>query len=234
MDSLMRGGLRARSTSRVLTASIFAFTCSFSVARGGDEIGDNASGTALAVTGIPIARENSALYGLGYWSFSEPYAHAPNSSEHVMTAWLREQCLAFRTHGHCGLGYGTLGYGEFGLFSGFYGFGLSFHLGYGYGGHSLGVGADGGYPYYGGVGYPAFGIPYDASVIGRLALDQPVVSESEPGALGYSGDYGSYTGAIPYPETLFAPYASAAATGPSSTGPSPSAPSPPQPRDSVP
>jgi hypothetical protein len=232
MDSLMRGDVRACSTSRVLTVSIFALICSFSVARGGDEIGDGSSGTALAVTGIPIARENSALYGLGYWSFSEP--HALGGSDHAMLAWLREQCLALRTHGHGGLGYGTLGYGECCLLSGYYGFGLSFHLGYGYGGRGLGVGADGGYPYYGGVGYPAFGIPYDASVIGRLAVDQPVVSESEPGELGYSGDYGSYTGAIPYPETLFAPYASAAATRGSSAAPNPSAPSQPQRPDSLP
>jgi hypothetical protein len=234
MDSLLRGCLRTRSTSSVVAALIFAFICSLSVARGGDEIGDGASGTALAVTGIPLARENSGLYGLGFWSFSEPHAHAPDVSDHAILAWLHEQCLAFRTHGHGGLGYGTLGYGEFGLYSGFYGFGLSFHLGYGYGGRSLGVGADGGYPFYGGVGYPAFGIPYDASVIGRLAVDQPVVSESEPGELGYSGDYGSYTGAIPYPETLFAPYASAAATGSLSTGPNPSAPARTRPPASVP
>ena len=49
---------------------------------------------------------------------------------------------------------GTLGYGEPGLYPGVQGFGLGFHLGYGYGGDSLGVGADGGYPYYGGPGYP--------------------------------------------------------------------------------
>src|SRR6516164_5664685 len=41
---------------------------------------------------------------------------------------------------------GTLGYGGYGLYPGFSGFGLSFHLGYGYGGYALGVGAEGGYP----------------------------------------------------------------------------------------
>ena len=39
---------------------------------------------------------------------------------------------------------GTLGYGPPGLHPGYYGFGLSFHRGYGYGGNALGVGAEGG------------------------------------------------------------------------------------------
>src|SRR5262245_60135764 len=34
------------------------------------------------------------------------------------------------------------------------GFGLGYHLGYGYGGRALGVGPFGGYAYYGGPGYP--------------------------------------------------------------------------------
>src|SRR5436309_1585417 len=37
---------------------------------------------------------------------------------------------------------------------GFQGFGLKYHPGYGYGGDALGVGAGGGYPFYGGPGYP--------------------------------------------------------------------------------
>ena len=49
---------------------------------------------------------------------------------------------------------GTLGYGPPGLHPGFQGFGLGYHPGYGYGGDGLGVGADGGYPFYGGPGYP--------------------------------------------------------------------------------
>ena len=36
----------------------------------------------------------------------------------------------------------------------FQGFGLGYHLGYGYGGAAIGVGPDGGYPFYGGPGYP--------------------------------------------------------------------------------
>ena len=50
--------------------------------------------------------------------------------------------------------FGTLGYGPPGLHSGEQGFGLGYHLGYGYGGDALGVGTDGGYPFYGGPGYP--------------------------------------------------------------------------------
>ena len=50
--------------------------------------------------------------------------------------------------------FGTLGYGPPGLQPGYQGFGLGYHLGYGYGGDALGVGADGGYPFYGGPGYP--------------------------------------------------------------------------------
>src|SRR5262245_47937450 len=51
-------------------------------------------------------------------------------------------------------GGGTLGYGPPGVFDGFQGFGLGYHLGYRYGGDALGVGAEGGYPFYGGPGYP--------------------------------------------------------------------------------
>jgi hypothetical protein len=227
MDSLMRGRGMARRASILLVATISGFTVSYSVARGGDESDDGAYGTPLAVTGIPIARENSSLYGLGLWSFDEPgtHGHGHGGGDSVIHAWLWEQGLAFRTHGHGGLGYGTLGYGEYGLTSGFYGFGLSFHRGYGYGGRGLGTGADGGYPFYGGIGYPALGDAYPG-VVWTLVVEQPAASVSDPGAPGYAGDFGPYTGVIPYPETLFAPYAAAAAATGSSTGPSSSVPTP--------
>jgi hypothetical protein len=136
------------------------------------------------------------------------------------------------------LGMGDLGYGPPGLHSGFAGFGLGFHRGYGYGGDGLGVGAHGGYPFYGGPGYPHvdptlrrfganrpfpyYGGPGDDchgptqryAPTGPLAVDQPVVKIDDP----YAQDYGSYSGAIPYPETLFAPYAAAAAATGSSAG----------------
>lgn len=143
------------------------------------------------------------------------------------------------------LGQGTLGWAEYGLYPGLYGFSLRWHPGYGYGKYALGVGADGGYPFYGGPGYPhpwphlrRFGpatpfayyggpdYPRDSnsnyySGIGGLAIEKPVVTIGEPGDLGYVGEdghvapghgYGPFTGAIPYPETMFAPYSSAAAT----------------------
>jgi hypothetical protein len=225
MHSLGRGGGSAHSMMLTLVATTFVFLASLAVARGGDEIGDGIPGTPLAVSGIPIALEDSGRYGLGFWSFDEPDTHGHHGSDSAIRAWLGEQCLAFRYHRHGAVGYGSLGYGGHGLDSGFYGFGLSFHLGYGYGGQSLGAGADGGEPYYGGTGYPPFGQPFPG-VVGPLTVDRPVVSESDPGELGYSLDYGLYTGALPYPETLFAPYVDAAAATGTSTPPSASPPTP--------
>ena len=145
-------------------------------------------------------------------------------------------------HGH--LGSGTLGWEPYGLYPGLYGFSLRWHPGYGYGRYALGVGADGGYPFYGGPGYPheppalrRFGparpfayyggpefrgpdCPNFFMPVGPLVISKPVVTIGEPGDFGYvnaSGDvypghdFGSYTGAIPYPESYFAPYASEAA-----------------------
>ena len=146
-------------------------------------------------------------------------------------------------HGH--LGYGTLGWAPYGLYPGLYGFSLRWHPGYGYGLYALGVGADGGYPFYGGPGYPheppalrrfgparpfayyggpdypRYGCTNYFTHVSGLVIDKPVVTIGEPGDIGYVNengdvypgrDFGSYTGAFPYPETLFAPYASAAAT----------------------
>lgn len=140
-------------------------------------------------------------------------------------------------------GYGTLGYGPPGAYPGFQGFGLGYHPGYGYGGAGLGVGADGGYPFYGGPGYPhpwpqlrRFGsinpFPYYGGPgspspacpnyfgpVGPLAAEQPVITvERDPRDPGYGGDYGGFTGTIPYPETTFAPFVTIAAAGGSSSG----------------
>jgi hypothetical protein len=145
-------------------------------------------------------------------------------------------------HGH--LGYGTLGWEPYGSYSGLYGFSLRWHRGYGYGRYALGVGADGGYPFYGGPGYPheppplrrfgpaspfAYyggpefrgpGCPNFFTPVGPLVIDKPVVTIGEPGDFGYINergdvypgrDFGSYTGALPYPESYFAPYSSEAA-----------------------
>ncbi len=134
--------------------------------------------------------------------------------------------------------FGTLGYGPPGLHPGEQGFGLGYHLGYGYGGDALGVGADGGYPFYGGPGYPHcnpqlrriggivpfpyFGGPgyptpdhpnfYGGS--GPLVPDRPVVSivteTGQPvGAMGY----GPFTGSVADAEARFAPFTARAAAG---------------------
>jgi hypothetical protein len=137
------------------------------------------------------------------------------------------------------------GHGAPGLHPGFYGFGLGYRLGSGYGGSALGVGADGGYPFYGGPGYPhgepplrrLGGIspfPYDGGAgfpspghpnyfggIGQLVASQQVVTIGSD--LGSATDYGPFTGVLPYPDTLFAPFtapASGSSRGVSSSSPS--------------
>ena len=115
---------------------------------------------------------------------------------------------------HSVLVHGPLGYGPPGEHPGFYGFGLSFHPGYGYGGNGLGVGIDGGYPCYGGPGYPIkYGYPHFAypyyEGIGQLYYDPPVVLSD----LINAGDFGPYTGASIYAFTHPTYTAEAAATG---------------------
>jgi hypothetical protein len=144
---------------------------------------------------------------------------------------------------------GTLGYGPPGVFPGFQGFGLGFHLGYGYGGNALGVGREGGFPfyggpgyphceprlrrcaginpfpYYGGPGYPSAEHPNAFGTIGPLVTDQPVVTPvPEPGRPMGTADYGGFTGAFANPEALFAPFTSRAAAGASSVNNGPSYP----------
>jgi len=126
---------------------------------------------------------------------------------------------------------GTLGYGPPGPHPGFQGFGLGYHLGYGYGGHALGVGSEGGYPFYGGPGYPRceprlrriggitpfpyFGgagylspeHPNFFGAVGPLVADRPVVTMvSGRGEQVEGSDYGAFTGGVPNPEALFAPF----------------------------
>jgi hypothetical protein len=151
-------------------------------------------------------------------------------------------------YGRGGAGYGTLGYGGPNLYPGFQGFGLGYHLGYGYGGDALGVGAEGGYPFYGGPGYPHpwpclrrigritpfpyYGGPGFPSPdhpnyfggVGPLVADQPVVTiGTDRGDLSYATGYGPFTGSLPHPETIFAPFTATA--GVSSSGVSSSYPS---------
>lgn len=134
-------------------------------------------------------------------------------------------------------GGGTLGYGPPGVYPGFQGFGLGYHPGYGYGGDASGVGAAGGYPFYGGPGYPhpaprlnrGCGInpfphyggpgqptpsyPNFYGPVGPLVPTRQVVTIlPEPGEADPAVGYGCFTGALPYPESYFAPFAAAAAT----------------------
>ena len=131
---------------------------------------------------------------------------------------------------------------------GYQGFGLGYHPGYGYGGDAFGVGPDGGYPFYGGPGYPhsapplrrlgpivpfahdagpGFPTPARPNVyggVGPLSSDPSVVkSEAAPGVPAYPLDYGASTGMVPYPESTFAPFtavdAKPMATSPAATSP---------------
>jgi hypothetical protein len=153
---------------------------------------------------------------LAIWAFSRPTAN--------VYGWGREP-------------YGV-GYSGYGQGPGPIGFGLKYHPGYGYGGNSVGVGAGGGYPFYGGPGYPheapglrRFGrelpFPYYGGPgapscdyptvfgpVGPLVVDPPVVRVGDRGDLSNATDFGPLTGALPYPEAVFAPNtAEAAATG---------------------
>jgi hypothetical protein len=162
MFSLLHGGGRFRWTALILVSGICGFFGSLSLANDGGQPDDRVHGTPLAVSGIPVARQNSPSNWLGLWGPYGPSQHGHGGSGNsVVHAWLWEQGLAFRTNGHDGLGYGTLGWADPGLYPGFYGFGMGFHRGYGYGGYGLGVGAGGGDPFYGGPGYPCGGQPYD-------------------------------------------------------------------------
>ena len=128
-------------------------------------------------------------------------------------------------------GVGTLGYGPPGLYPGFQGFGLGYHLGYGYGGDALGPGADGGYPFYGGPGYPNCdprlwrigGInpfPYNGGPgyptpdhpnyfggFGPLVVNQPVIKIADEPGYRYDAEvFGPYTGGVANPEAQFAQF----------------------------
>ncbi len=152
---------------------------------------------------------------------------------------------------------GTLGYGPPGPQPGFQGFGLRYGLNYGYGGgNALGVGADGGHPLFGGPGYPHPGpvlrriggitaFPYYGGTgspspehpnffgePGTVTLDQPVIRfEDDPGGIASEGDFGQFTGMLPYPEKTFAPFSteSGNSASDSSSNGDPQTPPPPPP-----
>jgi hypothetical protein len=184
---------------------------------------------ALALAGLP---------------FSIPSAEAGDGEPVVIVPPPRAGANCGRVHlpghGHHGTkGVGTLGYGPPGLHPGFQGFGLGYHPGYGYGGNALGIGAEGGYPLYGGPGYPRCDPPlrrigginpfpyfggagyptpdhpnFYGGVEGPLVPDRPVITiESDPNIPFGVSHYGAYTGAVPDPEAKFAPFTARAAAG---------------------
>jgi hypothetical protein len=166
------------------------------------------------------------VLALGIWAATATVASAGG-----------DPCADANPHGSSGPHCGSAGCGSHGLYPGGYGFPLKYHPGYGYGGRGLGVGTLGGYPYYGGPGYPqpdpplnrcgrilpfvyqgGPGYPLSFEHVGPLVVRPPVAivvprPESFPVGPEESG-YGPFAGALPYPESFFAPYtAAASATG---------------------
>ena len=195
--------------------------------------------------------------GLGYWFLAVAPGIADDpSTTYAVSSPKRDKVYKYKPVAKV-TGCGTLGYGTPGLHPGFQGFGLWYHLGYGYGCKALGVGADGGYPFYGGPGYPHpspslrriggispfcyFGGPgYPTTEypnffggVGPLSPDQPVITfERDPSMPVSEIGYGAFEGSFPYPESTFAPFASMRAEGRTSSGMNPAYPSTPSPEDS--
>ncbi len=164
---------------------------------------------------------------VGSWALADDGPPSPDRTKRERQSGLG---LFHRSKQKCG----TLGYGPPGLHSGFQGFGLGYHQGYGYGGDALGVEAEGGHPFYGGPGYPhpdpclrrlggitpfayyaGHGYPspdhpnfYGGFGPNLLIADQPVVriegERIDPGV------FGGFTGGPVDPERRFAPFTSAA------------------------
>jgi hypothetical protein len=179
------------------------------------------------------------------WLGSSLLAVASAGEEHTSSRAEPGPKRGFLFHRHRNTTYGAFRDGTPAR-PGFQGFGLGYHLGYGYGGDALGVGGGGGYPFYAGPGYPHAepqlrrkkgivpfphlggpGHPTPANPnffgrVGPLVVDSPVVRQ---GPHRGENDYGAFTGTLPYPENLFAPFTTEA----TSAAPSWRAPSPPPP-----
>jgi hypothetical protein len=181
------------------------------------------------------------VLALGICGFSGPAAVADDGGfAGPLQVQKCEKCGMYHD-GHSTTRDGTQGCGGPGVISGFQGFGRGCHLRYGYGGDALGVGADGGYPFYGGPGYPHpwpclrrcggitpfpyFGGPGYPSPgnpnyfggVGPLVANQPVIAIGTDQG-GIARGYGAFTGTLPYPEAVFASFTAAAAAGGSSSG----------------
>ncbi len=139
---------------------------------------------------------------------------------------------------------GHVAHGPFSKTVGFQGFGLGYHPGYGYGGKGLGVGQEGGYPFYGGPGYPQPSPPLNRFCgiapfpfnpgpggptgncvhyfggVGPLFTDPAVIQiPAEPEEPDASYSFGGFTGMLPYDESAFAGATTAAASTPTAATP---------------
>ncbi len=171
---------------------------------------------------------NAVAVMLGAWLLSSPSVMGFDDGPELVGQNAPKRALGHKKARRASLG--TLGYGPPGLHDGFPGFGLGYHPGYGYGGDALGTGAEGGYPFYGGPGYPhpspalrrfgpitpfphLGGLDYPCAdrpnafgVVGPLVADQDVIAiEDDPRDPVSFGGYGVFSGSLPYPETTFAP-----------------------------
>ena len=184
----------------------------------------------------PLALKAFALV-LGGWVWFDSTVVADDGVV-VTDQVLKDQSAKKGHHDDSYTSSGTLGYGAPGIYPGFQGFGLGYHLGYGYGGAALGVGAEGGYPCYGGPGYPhpeptlrriggitpflhfagpGYPTPDQPNFFGGVGLlvseQQVVTIASEGGGSIGSTDYGGFTGGVADPEAQFAPFTTRAAAG---------------------
>jgi hypothetical protein len=186
--------------------------------------------------GRPLFLKACALAMSG-WLLSSSACLAQSHEPVVVDPKVKKSAVDYHNRRR-GPSVGTLGYGPPGLYPGFQGFGLGYHLGYGYGGDALGPGTEGGYPFYGGPGYPncdprlrRFGginpFPYNGGPgystpdhpnyfgeFGPLVVDQPVIRiADDPGYRYDAAVFGPFTGGVANPEAQFAQFTARAAAG---------------------
>src|SRR5262245_53512917 len=99
------------------------------------------------------SRQACAL-ALGIWACCGPLARAGDDGAAGAAQYQVGRTGFFGPDGILGSILNCRGGTQAATDAGFYGFGLGYHLGYGYGGSALGVNPDGGYLFYGGPGYP--------------------------------------------------------------------------------
>lgn len=210
--------------------------------------------TALGMLGLGLGLTNDAMANgpaVGVYPMSPPYSPtsplyvqptgyvAPPTPSYLQPEVNTSYATEGHSHSHSLLSSPT--YGTMGVFPYYQGFGLGYHLGFGYGDNAIGVGPNGGYPFYAGPGYPHasprlrrfghlvpfayYGGPGGPSPehpnyyagVGPLVGDRPVVTMND--APPTENGYGNFTGVMPYPDDQFARFtAQAAARGTSGSG----------------